>query len=230
MLTTDGDGQFSASDIPAVLSPILRKEAEVVTGSRFSPQSKILNIPLMKRWGNYAVAGIVSSILGQTYRDVSCGFRAYSREALLNLNLSGGFTYTHEVFLNLGVKNIHVGEVPITVRYFPNRQSRIARSLFRYALETSKIIFKSIIYYRPMRLFGFLATVSLLAGLTILTPLAVRYYFTDLISPFKALSLTGIIFIVMSFIFFISGTFLQATSRAQLGIDRALYYARKNDQ
>ena len=67
----------------------------------------------MKRWGNGVMARLVSRLTGQTFHDVSCGMRCYSRRAAMSLNPIGRFTYTQEVFLNLAFKQLRIAEVPV---------------------------------------------------------------------------------------------------------------------
>jgi glycosyltransferase involved in cell wall biosynthesis len=227
MITIDGDGQFDTNDISRLLQPIQEGDADFVTASRFDSDAHTPSIPKIKRIGNKLMSGIINSILKTNYKDVSCGFRIYNKEALLHLNVFGAFTYTQEVFLNLGVKRIRIVEVPINATYFGDRKSRIAGSILKYAIQTSKIIFKSVIQYRPMRLFGFLASLFFIIGAPVVAILGTRYYMTDLISPYKGFAITGIIFLVMSFLSIIAGIILELLSRMQLTIERTMYYARK---
>ena len=78
----DADGQFNPNDIPKLIQPILDGSAHFVTASRFKDPSLIPQMPPMKIWGNHRMAQIVSYLIGKRMFDVSCGFRAYSREAL----------------------------------------------------------------------------------------------------------------------------------------------------
>lgn len=155
VVNVDGDGQFDPADLPALVAPILENRADFVTASRFLDPKLSPRMPAVKKWGNHRVARLVSLLTGQTFRDVSCGFRAYSREAALNLNLIGRYTYTHETFLDLAYKGFRILEIPLRVR--GEREfgdSRVARSVFRYALETSKILLKTYRDYRPFWFFG----------------------------------------------------------------------------
>ena len=71
------------------MEPILRGEAEFVTASRFKDPALVPVMPPMKRWGNDVIARWISRIIGKKFDDVSCGFRAYSRNAYLRLVLLG---------------------------------------------------------------------------------------------------------------------------------------------
>ena len=112
MVSIDADGQFNPEDIPSLIKPVLSGEADFVTGYRFS-KGRPKNMSWLKYWGNRRVAKLISKIAGEKLHDVACGFRAYNREALLNLNLNGKFTYTQETILNLVYKGFRFAEVPV---------------------------------------------------------------------------------------------------------------------
>ena len=113
MVNIDGDAQFDPEDIKKLLKPILDGSAEFVTASRFIDRKPIPNMPIAKLWGNRLMSLLISRLVGKKYLDVSCGFRAYSKRALLSLNLQGRFTYTQETFIDLSFKGLNIKEVPI---------------------------------------------------------------------------------------------------------------------
>jgi glycosyltransferase involved in cell wall biosynthesis len=124
----DADGQFDPAEIPVLIEPIITKKADMVIGNRFVngiPEY----MPPIRYWGNKKVAQLISNVSGHVFQDVSCGFRAYSREALFRLNIFGEFTYTHESILSLTYQGLQVVEYPIKVKYDPERKSRVAASI-----------------------------------------------------------------------------------------------------
>jgi glycosyltransferase involved in cell wall biosynthesis len=162
-VNVDADGQFAPEDIALVLAPVLEGRADFATASRFKDPALVPEMPKVKRWGNAQMSRLVSGILGAEYHDVSCGFRAYSRETLLQLVLSGAFTYTQESFLALGQKGLRIVEVPLAVRGVREHgKSRVASSIPRYAFKTSSIIFRFLRDYSPGVFFN---TASALFGL-----------------------------------------------------------------
>lgn len=227
MVTIDGDGQFDESEISNLLGPLISGEADFTSGSRFISGSQVENMPVVKRYGNWMVSRIVGYILGKRFADVSCGFRAYNKKAILHLNLFGGFTYTQEVFLNLGYKGLRIKEVPVTVRYFEGRKSRIAHNLFRYSTQVMMITLSSLIFYKPLRLFGALTTVLWAVGLPVIITLGVRFYLTGLITPYKAIGIVSLLMVIMGAVSLIIGVILYALSRQQLSIDKLLYYEKR---
>src|ERR1051326_3502753 len=102
IVNIDGDGQFDPADIAKLVQPILEGEADFVTCSRFADDSLRPTMPRVKYWGNRVVTGIINWVCGgTTFTDVSCGFRAFNREAAYRLTLFGRFTYTQECFIDL---------------------------------------------------------------------------------------------------------------------------------
>jgi len=159
MVNIDADGQFDPQDIPKLIEPIGNGEADFVTASRFLDPDLYPQMPRVKFWGNKQMSSLISRLAGQKFYDVSCGFRAYSREALLNLNLHGEFTYTQETFMDFSFKGLRIREVPVKVKYFPNRESRVAKSLVYYSFKTFMIIFRAYRDYYPLRFFWSLSLV-----------------------------------------------------------------------
>jgi len=160
----DADGQFDPADIPTLIAPVLAGQAEMATGSRFVDPALTPDMPPLKRYGNHLMSALVSGLVGRRFHDVSCGFRAYSLEALLRLNLQGAFTYTQETFLDLCGKGLPIVEVPLQVRYFADRKSRVAGNLVAYGIRTLNIILAWYQEHRPFKFFGLLSTVLILGG------------------------------------------------------------------
>lgn len=170
IVNVDGDGQFNPEDIPELVRPILYNEADMVTCSRFLQPELTKDMPWMKKWGNRRFTKLVSRITGERFTDTQCGFRAYSREAALRMNLKGRFTYTQEVFIDLVEKGMRVKEVPCEVRYFKDRKSVISSTTFtglvgKYGMRSLKIIMKATRDTKPLTFFGLPALFILLLGI-----------------------------------------------------------------
>ncbi|MCB1056461.1 MAG: glycosyltransferase family 2 protein [Acidobacteria bacterium] len=186
IVTIDSDGQFDPGGIPFLVAPVVAGEAEFTTASRFKDPNLVPRMPRIKRWGNRMMSRLVSRLAGETYFDVSCGMRCYSRRAALHLNLFGRFTYTQEVFLNLVFKQLRIVEIPLAVRgerLFG--ESRVASNLWRYAVQTSRIIFRSYRDYHPMRFFGWIAAGLITPAVGLGAFLFAHYLRTATFSPYK---------------------------------------------
>jgi glycosyltransferase involved in cell wall biosynthesis len=222
----DADRQFNPAEIPAILEPILAKRADMVIGNRFT-----LGIPAhmstLKYWGNKKVAQLVSYVSGQIFQDVSCGFRAYSREALLRLNIFAEFTYTHETILSLAYQGLRIVEHPITVKYDPQRKSRVASSILNYAMQTSKIVLRVMLDYRPIRVFGALGTILILIGMGFELFLLGHYILTHSFSPYKATGFIGLGFIIFGMLVLIIALIADMLNRLRISQDKVLYELKK---
>ncbi len=145
IVNIDADGQFDPHEIFKLVKPIADGEADVVLGTRFGSEEDARRVPIVKRMGNELVTMTVSLLSGQKFTDTQCGFRAISRRAAIEMNVTGLFTYTQEMILDLVKKGFRVKEVPISVRYFANRNSRVVSSLPKYAAKSLGIILFTIL-------------------------------------------------------------------------------------
>ncbi len=222
----DADGQFDPEQIPALIQPILENQADMVVGNRFMsglPE----NMSRLKYWGNQKVAQLVSIIAAQKFQDVSCGFRAYSRESLLRLNIFGEFTYTHETILSLMYQGLRVMEHPIKVEYFPDRKSRVAGSILRYAIQTSKIILRVLLDYRPIRVFGSFGGACMGIGIGFEAFLIGHYILTGSFSPYKSTGFIGLGFIIFGLLVLIIALVSDMLNRLRLNQDKILYELKR---
>lgn len=160
----DSDGQFAPEDIAKIVVPVVESKADFVTASRFLDPALVPDMPWVKRFGNWGMARIISTLINQRFEDVSCGFRCYNRETMLRLVLLGRFTYTQESFLVLSQKGLRLAEMPMKVRGVREfGKSRVASNLWNYGWRTLGIIFGFIRDYSPGILFDNL-TGLLVAG------------------------------------------------------------------
>ncbi len=227
VVNIDGDGQFNPDDIPKLITPVLRGEADFVTASRFADPELIPNMPRTKLWGNRLMSRIMSTLLRQKFYDVSCGFRAYSREAALRLNLWGRFTYTQEVFLDLAVKQMRIKELPVKVLGVrPVGESRIARSLGRYAMQTAAIIFRSYRDYWPLRFFGWISLPFLLIGLLLLGFFGLHYVRTGTFSPHLWAGFTAAAFLFVGIFTLAVGFMADMLKRIRLNQEEFIFRQR----
>lgn len=228
MVNIDADGQFNPHDIIKLTKPIVNKETDFVTASRFIDKELIPNMPGMKKWGNKMVAHLISYISGKKYYDVSCGFRAYSREALLNLNLFSKFTYTHETFLNLSFKDFIIKEVPIEVRgerEFGN--SKMANSLWRYGYNIFNTIFRTALDYKPLKFFGWGGILLFMIGVILDLFIGGRFLITGLVTPYKTIGFVGLFLNIFGLMLLVVGLLADMINRSRLTQEKILYYEKK---
>lgn len=227
MVTIDADLQFDPNEIKDLIKPIVDKKADFVTGSRFLTNTKIENMPIIKYLGNKFLAKIISWGSSQKIHDVSCGFRAYGKEAILNLNLFGRFTYTQETILDLAYKNLTLTEVPITVKYFKERKSRIASSILNYGYRSGLLILRTIKDYHPLRFFGFCGIIIFLIG-TVLDFFVFNHFFkTGSFSPYKIYGFLGAFLNAVGFMIGFLGILADLIDKIRITQEKILYISKK---
>lgn len=225
----DADGQMNPEDIEKLLLPIFRGDADMVTASRFMDADKYPQMPAIKRWGNDRVAEIVSSIVGNTYYDVSCGFRAYNKEALLRLNLYGKFTYTQETFINLAASShIRIMEVPVIIRGEREfGKSRVASSIFKYTVRSGSIILSAFKDYKPIRFFGGLSLIFLIIGICFESIMFVNYFATGHFRNYLWAGLIGAFMAVAAMIFLILMIVSDTLGKMKRNEEEILYFSKR---
>ncbi len=228
LLTLDGDGQFAPEDSYAVLKPLLDGQAGMATASRFADPALYPEMSRVKFYGNQMMSRLISSLCGKRFYDVSCGFRAYSRDAFLNLNLFGSFTYTQETFLDLTFKEVEIREVPVRIRGTREfGKSRVASSIARYAFQSAKIIFRSYRDYHPMRLFGAIASILAALGLVLAIFLLIHYLLNGQFTPHIWAGMTSGALIGLSALMFITGLIADMLARIRINQERMLFLLKK---
>jgi glycosyltransferase involved in cell wall biosynthesis len=231
VVNMDGDGQFNAEDIPKLLEPILDGRADFATASRFKDTKLLPDMPWIKKWGNHRMSGLISMLAGQKFFDVSCGFRAYSHESLLHLNLLGKFTYTQETFLDLAYKGLKIVEVPIKVRgEREHGKSKVAGSVVKYAFNSAKIIFRTLRDYKPLKFFGAISAILFLVSMCLGTFFLLHYWQTGKFSGHLWAGFSSGFLLLFSFLFFVTGLLADMFDRIRINQERMLYLEKKRVQ
>jgi len=229
MVNMDADGQFDPADIEKLVQPILDGQADFVTASRFIDKAFRPKMPVAKYWGNKFMSRFISRLTRQKFYDVSCGFRAYSRETLQRLNLFGEFTYTQETFIDLAFKQLAIHEVPVHVRGSREHgKSRVASNLFRYAFQTLNIILRTFRDNKPFRLFGSMSLIVFLLGLGFAIFLGQHYLRTGFFTPHKWAGFTAGFFFVVSLLLLLIGFVLDMFARMRRNQEEILFQLKRD--
>lgn len=161
IVNTDADNQYCADDIPELIKPILLHQAEIVVGARpiwktkqFSPTKKLL-----QKLGSWVVRLASKTKIP----DAPSGFRAFSREAALQLNVFNNYTYTLETIIQAGQKGMAITWVPIRTNSVL-RPSRLVRSTPAYVMRSLFTILRIFMLYKPLRFFLLLGSAPFSLG------------------------------------------------------------------
>lgn len=230
IVNIDADGQFDPRDIPKLVGPILDRRADMVTASRFADPAMVPDMPWIRKWGNRRFARLISRLTAEKLHDVSCGFRAYSRDAALRATLIGVHTYTHEVILDLAFRGFQILEVPVKVE--GSRRvgtSRVAGDLWHYGWRSLLIILRAYRDYRPMSVFGALSAVLLLVTLLTGSFVVVHYARTGGFFPYRFVAFTAAAFGFASLICYVTGLLAGMIDRLRILQEEQLFLQRKRE-
>jgi glycosyltransferase involved in cell wall biosynthesis len=223
IVNTDGDNQYPQQDIPQLIQPIVEGKADMVIADRqvqriahFSPSKK-----LMQRVGTK----VLNAAAGTKVPDAPSGFRAYSREAALRLNVVTRFSYAMETLIQAGNKGLSIASVPITVNP-KTRESRLFKSSWEHVLKSGVAITRAFIMYRPYVLFMTLGVALLAIGLV---PFARFLYFVfngDGQGHLQSL-VSGGVLLIASFISFTLGVVADLIRINRILIEEGLEQTRR---
>jgi len=170
IVNTDGDNQYDGSEIPRLVAPILAGNADMVVGDR--DPGTLSHFSMAKRLLQRLGSWLMRRLSNTTVADSTSGFRAYSREAALRLNVINDFTYTLETLIQAGNRRMRIADVPIKARQTP-RKSRLAPTMFHYLKNAGGTMARAYAMYEPMKVFFYAAAIFLLGAAAI----GVRFLF-----------------------------------------------------
>ncbi|HEV7454403.1 MAG TPA: glycosyltransferase family 2 protein [Candidatus Saccharimonadales bacterium] len=161
IVNTDGDNQYPGASIPELVRPIIEQRADIVIADRqvqtiehFSGSKKLL------QWLGTQVLNLAA---GTKVPDAPSGFRAYSRQAIMRLNVVTTFSYAMEVLIQAGNKKLSIASVPIVVNP-KTRESRLFKNHWEYIPKSVNAILRAFVMYRPYVVFASVGTLFLILG------------------------------------------------------------------
>ena len=184
---TDADGQYLASEIPKLIEPIIKKQADLVLGSRF--KGHIESMPLIKRLGNKAFSKVISNITHLKISDAQTGFRCFSKEVAKNIPIISNHTYTQESVIRAAKQHYKIVEIPV---YFAKRdgKSRLMRNPFEYAIKAWINIFRIYRDFEPLKFFGLFGGIFFLLGFLIGVWLFYLFFTTGIVGHYPSIMLS----------------------------------------
>jgi glycosyltransferase involved in cell wall biosynthesis len=166
IVSMDADGQFRGEDISKLIAPIMNGKSDVVLCSRFGAANMIGTMRWPKRLGNEFLTWAISMFAGTRFTDVSCGFRAISREAALRVDIHSNYEYIHEC---------------------PVGESRIMSSVIRYALRSAPVLLRAIRDHSPIKFFGTLSVLTAVLALVAGAYVSIHWLRTGQTAPYTSL-------------------------------------------
>ena len=164
IVNTDADNQYNADDIVKLVTPIMEGRTDIVIGARPVDEVKHWS-PLKKKLQHFG-SFVVRKASASDIPDAPSGFRAYSREAAMRLNVINEYTYTLETIVQAGQSKMAMDSVDIRTND-ELRPSRLFKSMFGYVKKSIITIMNSYMMYKPMRFFSILGGIITAVGVGI---------------------------------------------------------------
>jgi glycosyltransferase involved in cell wall biosynthesis len=161
IVNTDADNQYDATAIPLLVAPILARHADIVVGDRQT--NSVQHFSATKRALQSFGSAVVRRVSGVRVPDAVSGFRALSRDAAMQMNIVSPFSYTIEMLIQAGSKNIAVTSVPVRTNA-PTRPSRLFRSVPDFIARSAGTMVRTYAMYRPLTTFFRIGAVLLIIG------------------------------------------------------------------
>jgi len=161
IVNTDADNQYSADDIPSLIEPILAGRADIVIGAR--PIQEIEHFSTTKKLLQKLGSRVVRIASNTDIADAPSGFRAFSRDAALRMNVFNEYTYTLETIIQAGQNGLAITSIPVRTNE-ELRPSRLIKGIPSYLQQSLLTILRIFMAYKPFRFFMLLGTLPFTAG------------------------------------------------------------------
>lgn len=225
IVNTDADNQYCADDIEKIVRPILEGKTDIVIGARPVDDTEHWS-PLKKKLQHFG-SWVVRKASRSDIPDAPSGFRAYSREAAMRLNVVNEYTYTLETIVQAGRSKIAMESVPIRTNA-ELRPSRLFSNMFGYVKKSMLTILRAFMMYRPLMVFSVIGSIIFAVGLAIGIRFLVYYFGGNGAGHMQSLILASTL-MLLGFQTFIVGLLADIISANRKILEDVQYHVRKLD-
>jgi len=225
IVNTDADNQYEGRDIVKLVQPILNGKADIVIGDRQT--DKVESFSIMKRLFQKIGSALVRRLSNVDVPDTVSGFRAYSREAAMHINVLTDFSYTVENLIQLGTERLRIVSVPIRT-HTTLRESRLHKGIVHFMVSQMQTMIRSYAMYKALKVFTYVGFVFFIPGFV----LGLRFLYFFIFVPragtghIQSLIFSAIL-IIISFILFMLGIVADLVSDNRKLIEKLIYFQRK---
>lgn len=224
IVNTDGDNQYPAAEITHLIAPIVHGRADIVIGDRqieaidhFSP---------LKKWLQKLGSWTIRNVSGTDVPDAASGFRAYSREAALRINVLSRYSYTLETIIQAGKMGLTIASVPVRTNA-PTRPSRLQRNMWHFIKAQASTILRIYAFYEPLRTFSYLAGPFILLGLALWLRFLANFFFGSNPDRFIQSVTIGTGLLVVGTLIFVLGILADIAGKHRQLTQETLYRLKK---
>jgi len=225
IVNTDADNQYAGADIEKLVRPILEGKTDIVIGER--PIDETEHFSPVKKKLQHLGSWVVRKASNSDIPDAPSGFRAFSREAALRLNVTNEYTYTLETIIQAGRVKIAQTSVPIRTNE-ELRPSRLFHSIPSYIKKSVVTILRAYIMYSPLKTFSILSVIPFAAGLAIGIRFLVLFFTGNGNGHTQSLILCAIL-LMMGFMTFVIGLQADLIAKNRKLLEDIQYHVRHID-
>jgi len=222
IVNTDADNQYAGQDIPKLIAPLLRGEADMVIGDRNI--AELRHMSWRKRQLQALGSWVVRQVSSTSVPDTTSGFRAYTRETALRMTIVSEFSYTLESIIQAGKKRMAIAHVPVAVNP-RTRPSRLFDSVFSYIKRSGATVVRIYAMYEPLKVFTYLGGTISLAGVAGLVRFF-YYYLNGLASRHIASLVASGMFVTLGFLVLVIGLLADVISGNRKLLEDLVYRVR----
>jgi glycosyltransferase involved in cell wall biosynthesis len=223
IVNTDADNQYHGADIIKLLQPILDGTADVVVGDRNTQD--VRHFSYTKKKLQIIGSWVVRQVSGTDISDATSGFRAFTREAALQMNVVSQFTYTLETIIQSGKKNLAITHVPVRTNE-KIRESRLFNSNWGYIKKSVATIVRIYTMYEPLKMFSYISGLVFMSGFLIGIRFLIFYFFDNGSGHIQSLILAAVL-MMLGFQIFILGLMADIIGSNRQLIENVLYRVRR---
>ncbi len=223
IVNTDADNQYNGADIPKLIQPILEGKAGIVVGDRqvkgmrhFSPLKRLLQA--VGSW-------VVRQLSDTDIPDATSGFRAYSRDAAMRINVVTEFTYTLETIIQAGKKRLNISHVPIRAKK-TERKSRLFKNNWSYIKRSATSMLRIYTMYEPLKVFFYVGMFIAGLGFVLLMRFLWYYFFTTSGSGHVQSLLIGVALFIVGIQIFLIGLVSDLIASNRKLIEKILHHLK----
>lgn len=225
IVNTDADNQYCGADIQKLIQPILDGKADMVIGAR--PIDETEHFSFIKKKLQHFGSWVVRKASHTDIPDAPSGFRAFSREAAMRINVVNDYTYTLETIVQAGREKMAITSVPIRTNG-ELRPSRLFNSIWGYVKKSMLTILRAYMMYKPLKSFTFLAVIPTVIGLFI--GIRYLYYMAGGVAGGHVQSLIlGCTLIIIGFLTLMIGLVADVIAANRKLLQDTQYHARRSE-
>ncbi|MCK9596043.1 glycosyltransferase family 2 protein [Candidatus Pacearchaeota archaeon] len=224
-VNTDADNQYPSKYIKDLVKPIVEHRADLVIGNR--KPWKVKHFSPLKRFLQWFGNGITRNILGSDVPDTVSGFRAYSKDAMLRINVVTKFSYVLDTIMQAVQKDLKIESIDIDTNA-PTRKSRLFKNIFQHMKKSGTNLVRIFYLYEPFRTFFYISLIFSIPGIILFIRWLVIFFMGTGGGNIQSLFISGVL-IITATILFTLGIIGDSLKTGRMLTEDVLYHLKKRE-